>query len=258
MTTLDLDGRSLNYRLGGAEGAPVLLFSNSLGTTLEMWDPQAEAFAASYRILRYDTRGHGGSSLSEQVSIEDLASDVVALLDALEIERVHFCGLSLGGLTGQALALLQPERLLSMTLANTSAYIPTAEMWNSRIAAVREGGVVGISEAVLDRWLTAEAPAELRQRLKVMLSGIDPAGYIAAAEAVRESDFRDRLGTISLPTLVIAAEQDKATPPAMGEALAAGIPNARLHLIQQAGHISNLEQDEIFTGALREHLTQNG
>ena len=255
MAEMDIDGATLRYTLSGPEGAPVVMFSNSLGTTLEMWGPQAETLAERYQVLLYDTRGHGQSSLTPgPYTVPGLGDDALALLDKLSIDQVHFCGLSLGGLTGQAIALKAPERLLSLTLANTSAHIPGPEMWNTRIAKVQEGGMDVIADATMERWFTPTCAPDVVARMKTMLTSIHPEGYIACSCAVRDADFRAQVAAISLKTLVISGEGDAATPPAMGLFLAETIPGARYVEIKSAGHISNLEQVDAFTTALTSHL----
>lgn len=259
MPRANVNGMRLNYKLSGPEDAPVLMFSNSLGTSFGMWDPQVSAFSANWRILQYDTRGHGASEVTEApYTVDLLASDAVALLDHLEIARVHFCGLSLGGLTGQALALQWPERLVSLTLTNTAAHIPPVSLWNERIAAVRARGLEPIVDGVLARWFTAgfakRAP-DAWSRMRTMFCANDPRGYVACCMAVRDSDFRQDLARVRVPTLVIFGEDDQATPPAFAEFLAGAIPGARLIGIEKAAHISNVEQPEIFNGHLRRFLT---
>ncbi|MEM8792577.1 MAG: 3-oxoadipate enol-lactonase [Pseudomonadota bacterium] len=257
MPELEIDGRRLRYEFSGPGDAPVLTFANSLGTTLEMWAPQAAALGDRYRLLRFDARGHGGSDLGDAAPVESFADDVLSLLDHLGIAQTHFCGLSLGGLTGQALAIAAPDRLLSLTLANTAVQIPGDALWNGRIAAVRAGGLESIAEAVLARWLTPDAPPELRTHLEEMLCSIEREGYARACIAVRDADFRDRAPAIAAPTLVISGDGDTATPPEMSETLAGLIPGARHVMLKGAGHISNLEQAAAFTDALRAHLDRH-
>ena len=274
MPRRELDNVSLHYDLRGPADAPVLMFSNSLGTDFAMWAPQVEALSAHWRILRYDTRGHGGSSIGRgqaggdtswvaYCSIERLAQDVVELLDALHIERVHFCGLSLGGLTGQCLALTHPQRLRSLTLANTASHFAPARLWDERIAAVRERGLSSIAENIVARWLChrsinrpGNGDVNRYPDMLSMLCATDERGYVAACAAIRDADYRADLGRIRLPTLVIGGGNDRATPMALSEQMAAAIPGARLVEIADAAHLSNLDQPAAFNAQLREFLHQ--
>ena len=261
MPTASLDDAELTYRLDGPETAPVVMLSNSLGTTLDMWEPQIAALSERFCVLRYDTRGHGRSAGAlASLTVDHLARDALGLLGHLGVERAHICGLSLGGLTGQALALGAPDRIISLTLANTSAHIPSAEMWNKRIESVLAGGMSAISAPVLERWFTAgfrmDNPACFG-RMQDMLNSIPPEGYAAACRAVRDADFRSRVAQIKTPTLVLYAEQDQATPPAMARHLAVEIPSARVVALAPAAHISNVEQPLAFTQALIDHLRRS-
>jgi 3-oxoadipate enol-lactonase len=248
----------LHYRLEGPEAAPVLVLSSSLGTTLGMWDEQAAALGARFRLLRYDHRGHGGSPVPPgPYTIEDLGRDVLALLDRLEIERCSFCGLSLGGMVGMWLASEAPERVERLVLCCTSAALGPPEMWAKRAAAVRAGGMEAVAEAVLERWFTPAFRAERRETIEwaaKMLRNTPPEGYAGCCEAIREMDLRDRLGGIRAPTLVIAGAEDPATPVEHAERIHAAIPDARLAVIPQAAHLANVEQPEAVTREILEHL----
>lgn len=247
----------IHYRIDGRDGAPVLVFSNSLGADLSMWDPQVAALASRFRVLRYDTRGHGESAVpAGPYDIAQLGGDVVALLDRLELPRVHFCGLSMGGAIGQWLALNAPRRLDRLVLANTSAKFGTPELWRARIDAVNAGGVAAIADAVLGRWFTADyaarEPATLA-RMKAMMIATPASGYAACSAAVRDVDHRELLAGVAAPTMVIVGKHDVATPPADGALLAAGIPGAqRVEL--DAAHISNIEAADAFSAALTSFL----
>ncbi len=251
MPYADLNDVRLHYRLDGPEDAPVLMLSNSLGTTLDMWAPQLPVLAQRFRVLRYDSRGHGGSQLTPgPYTINQLAGDAVGLLDALGIGRTHFCGLSLGGMVGQWLGVHAPERIDRLILCNTAARIGPPELWNTRIEAVRQGGMDAITEAVLGRWFTAgflDNPAVAP--LRTMLLAASAEGYMACCAAVRDMDQRDSIARISRPTLVIAGSHDLATPPADGRFLVERIAGAE-YLQLDAGHLSNVEQAERFTAAV--------
>lgn len=253
------DGVRIFYRLDGPDGGPGLLLSNSLGTTFEMWDPQLPALtAAGWRVLRYDARGHGRSDAPPgPYTIERLGRDALALLDSLGIERVAFCGLSMGGMVGMWLGSHASERIQRLILANTSAAIGTPEVWEQRIATVRSQGMAAIMPAVIDRWFTkrfqAQAP-EAVAGIRDMLLATSPAGYAAACAAVRDMDQRATLGAITAPTLVIAGRHDLATPPDHARLIAAGIPGARL-IELDAAHLSNIEAETAFTALLTETLS---
>jgi 3-oxoadipate enol-lactonase/4-carboxymuconolactone decarboxylase len=241
----------LHHRLEGPAGAPVVVLSASLGTTLEMWDDQVAALAGRFRVLRYDHRGHGSSPVPPgPYTVDDLAADALALLDRLRIERVAWCGLSLGGMVGMALALSAPQRIERLVLACTSARLGPPEMWAERAATARTQGMDPLVPAALERWLTPAAPMEASARLDVMLRAMPPEGYAAGCEALAAHDLRGRLGAIQAPTLVIAAADDPATPPAHLEAVAAEIPGARLHVLERGRHLVNVERPDAFNRLL--------
>lgn len=250
MPFVDTGKGRLHYQIDGADDAPVLVLSNSLGTTLDMWLPQLPALTEKYRVLRYDTRGHGQSEVTPgPYSIAQLGGDVIALLDHLKFPRVHFCGLSMGGMTGMWLAINHPARIDRLVLCNTSAAIGVPEMWNARITQVRQGGMNSIIDAVLERWFTADflahAPAQV-ERVRGMLAATSVEGYVANCAAVRDMDQRAELGRIATPTLVIGGRHDKSTPPEHGELIAKSIPGAR-YVELNAAHLSNWEVAQAFT-----------
>lgn len=250
-------GTHLHYRIDGERGAPVVVLSNSLGTTLDMWEPQAAALAAHHCVLRYDTRGHGQSGVPPgPYSIEQLGRDVVALLDHLALERVAFCGLSLGGMTGMWLGVHAPQRLSRLVLANTSAYFGPPDAMNERIAAVTAGGVAAIAGAVLGRWFTpafaAREPARVAA-VRAMLDGTPTAGYVACCVSIRDMDQRADIARIDAPTLVVTGTHDLSTPPSAGRFLAERIPGARYTELP-AAHLSNIEAAPAFTAALSAFL----
>lgn len=257
MPFAELADVKLHYRFDGDESLPVLVLSNSLGTSLDMWQPQIPALTQRFRVLRYDTRGHGQSSVTEgPYSIAQLGGDVIALLDHLGLQRVHFCGLSMGGITGMWLGVHQGDRLDKLILCNTAAYIGPPENWTNRAAAVERDGVASIAAAVVDKWLTpdfAAQQADLVQTLRTMLGATDARGYAANCRAVRDSDLRNDVQRIATPTLVIAGTGDIPTPPADGRYLAETIPGAR-YVELYAAHLSNLQQVEGFNQAVLEFL----
>ena len=261
MAFLKLNDAQLFYQWDGPENAPVVVFSNSLGTTHRMWDPQLDAFTRHFRLLRYDGRGHGQSSATPgPYTIEQLAGDVVQLLDALKLERVYFCGLSMGGMIGMFLGAAHPSRLHKIVLCNTAAKIGTPDVWNARITAVQAGGMKAVAGAVIDRWLTAAYraahPGETAQVLS-MLEGCDPAGYAASCSAVRDADFRQKLGGVHVATQVIAGTHDPATPPADGRALSELIRGAQYTELP-AAHLSNIEAREEFNREVLAFLKSQG
>ena len=257
MPFADTGKGSLHYEIDGADDAPVLVLSNSLGTTLDMWLPQMPALVEQFRVLRYDTRGHGESEVTPgPYTIAQLGGDVLALLDHLKVPRAHFCGLSMGGMTGIWLGIHAPSRVDRLVLCNTSAAIGVPEMWNARIAQVRQGGMQSVIPAVLERWFTPDflshAPAQI-ERVKAMLANSSVEGYAANCAAVRDMDQRADLGRIAAPTLVIGGKHDKSTPPEHGELIAKSIPGAR-YVELNAAHLSNWEVAQAFTQQLQNFL----
>jgi 3-oxoadipate enol-lactonase/4-carboxymuconolactone decarboxylase len=249
MPTIRANGVELFFDLTGPEDAPVVVFSTSVGATVEMWDPQVRAFADRYRVLRYDTRGHGRSQVVEgRASIEDLSDDLAGLLDALNIARAHVVGLSLGGMTGQALALRRPEKLESLVLMATAAYLPPAEAWTQRAEAVRAQGMEAIADTVMGRWFTrafAERAPEVVAVTRKRFVDHKPEGYAICCEAIRDMDLRPAIGAIRTPTLILAGADDPATPVPMMEDIRSRIPNAELIIVPRAAHLLNIERPEI-------------
>ncbi len=250
MAIFDSGKGKLHYQLEGADDAPLLVLSNSLGTTLDMWVPQMPALLEHFRVLRYDTRGHGQSEVTPgPYSIAQLGNDVLALLDHMKAPRAHFCGLSMGGMTGIWLGIHAPDRIDRLVLCNTSAAIGVPEMWNARIAQVRQGGMAVVIDAVLERWFTndflSHAPAQV-DRVRAMLANTPVEGYVATCAAVRDMDQRADLGRIATPTLVIGGKYDKSTPPEHGELIAKSVPGAR-YVELNAAHLSNWEAAQAFT-----------
>ncbi|MCL6607601.1 MAG: 3-oxoadipate enol-lactonase [Geminicoccaceae bacterium] len=259
MPFADAAGIRLHYDLVGPESAPVVMLVNSLGADLGMWDRQLPALVGRYRVLRWDMRGHGRSEVTPgPYRLDRLALDALALLDTLGLDRVHLCGLSLGGAVGQWIAIHHPERLRSLVLCATACSFGPATAWDERIAAVARGGVAAIADAVLERWLTADfrarRPSEAA-RLRAMLCATPAEGYAAAAAAVRDTDLCAEVHKIAVPTLLIAGSADPATPPARLEELRARIPRAEL-VVLEAAHIVNVEAAEAFDHALLAFLDE--
>ncbi len=254
MPEIQANGITIHYQLSGPADAPVVLLSNSLGTRLEMWDPQLPALAQRYRVLRYDSRGHGRSAAPQgPYSIEMLAADALGLLDALGIGRVHFCGLSKGGMVGQMLGAKHGDRLKSLTLASTACHVAPKELWDQRIEAVRQGGMAAVADGVVERWFTAAFRAEptiVVERVRQMVLETPPEGYAACCAAIREMDLREAIRGIRLPTLIIVGDKDPATPPEKAEEIHERIPGAHLEVIPDAAHLVNIEQDVAFDATL--------
>jgi 3-oxoadipate enol-lactonase len=250
------DGR-LQYEITGTPDAPVLVFSNSLGATLSMWDSQAPVFQKQFRVLRYDTRGHGQSTVTPgPYTIEQLGRDVLALLDELELDRANFCGLSMGGQTGMWLALNAAARLDTLILCNTAAKIGTPELWNTRIETVRKGGMKSISTAVMERWFSSDFrrnSPDLVAAIKQLFERTSPEGYAANCAAIRDFDARETIAAIPIPTLVISGAHDAATTPADGRYLAHQIGGAR-YVELNAAHLSNIEAPDRFNAELNAFL----
>jgi 3-oxoadipate enol-lactonase len=231
---------------------------SSLGTSMDMWDSQL-ALAERLRIVRFDHRGHGRSPVPRgPYEIADLGRDVIELMDALEIERASYCGLSIGGMVGIWLGANAPERIERLVLICTSAHLPPAEGWAERAAKVRAAGTVGVvADAVVARWLTpayAEEHPELVAELRAMLVATDPEGYASACGAIERMDLRDQLGRIAAPTLVISGSGDEATPPEHQELIAASIPGGRLETVDPAAHLAAVERPARVNELIANHL----
>jgi 3-oxoadipate enol-lactonase len=250
----------LDYTLQGPAGKPVLVLSNSLGTNRHMWDSQVAAFTEHFQVLRYDTRGHGQSLVSAGTySIEQLGGDVLALLDALQLDKVHFCGLSMGGLIGQWLGINAGERLHKLVICNTAAKIGTQDVWNPRIEMVLgqgEQAMVALRDASIARWFTpafAEANPSETRRVTDMLAATSPQGYAANCAAVRDADFREQLGAIKVPLLVIAGTEDAVTTPADARFIQSQVAGAE-YAEFAAAHLSNVEVGAPFGDRVIEFL----
>lgn len=259
MPMIDADGCLLNVAVEGPDGGPTIMLSNSLGATMQMWEPQMAALTRLFRVVRYDRRGHGRSGVPPgPYSMERFGKDVLAILDDLNIDKVHWCGLSMGGMVGQWLGANAPERIDRLILANTACYYPDPTNWLNRIKAVRENGLAAIADTVIAAWLTAdfrEREPQIAARMKAMLIASPVEGYIACCEALSTLDQRDLLPRITAKTLVIAGRHDTSTPVEAGEFIRSRIPGAGMTLLD-AAHISNVEQPHNFTEAVVGFLTQ--
>jgi 3-oxoadipate enol-lactonase len=246
-------GAAIHYDVSGNANGPWLVMSNSLGTDLGFWDAQARAFGPHFRVLRYDTRGHGGSDSPDgDYSFDQLGADVLAVMDDAGIERARFCGLSMGGVTGMWLGIHAPGRVERLVLCNTGARIGAADIWQQRIDAVRTGGMEAVVEGVVDRWFTrrfqAADPAEV-ERIRAMILRTPAAGYAGCCAALRDVDLREPTKGIDLPTLVVAGAHDPATPPALAEEIHASIKGSKLVRLD-AAHLSNIEAEAAFNDAV--------
>jgi 3-oxoadipate enol-lactonase len=252
---------AVSYTVDGAADAPVVVLSNSLGATRAMWDPQVPALAERFRVVTYDTRGHGESPTpAGPYRLDDLVDDLGALLDEVGAERAHVVGLSLGGMTAMRLAAREPDRVHRLAVMCTSAK-PDPTPFLDRAAAVRSGGTAPLAPAVVGRWLTPAFAADhpdLVARLEAMIATADDEGYAACCEVVASVDLRADLGRITAATLVISGWEDQALPPAHQQAIVDGIPDAELVTVSPGAHLANLEQPLQVTGALLGHLDTAG
>lgn len=261
MPFLKINDTRLFYRLEGREGLPVLVLSHSLGCDHGMWEPQMLDLVQHFQVLRYDTRGHGASDVPPgDYTMEQLGRDVLGLADALNFRKFSLCGLSMGGAVGQWLAIHAPERLQNLVLANTAARFGTAETWEARMSAIRQGGINAIVDAVMQRFF---APEMFEQNdphvpaIRSVLLGTDPNGYLRCCAALRDLDHRPLLSKIKTPTLVIGGDRDPSTPWAeTGEILAREIAGAR-SVVLPAAHLSNLARPHSFTTAVLEFVQPN-
>ena len=251
------DGCRLAYRFDGTGDNPVLLLSNSIGTDLTMWDSQIEALSKHFRVLRYDSRGHGSSDVPVgPYSMDRLGRDAIELLDALNIARAHFLGLSLGGMVGQWLGIHAPERINRLILANTSAYLGSADQWEERIASVLKADPQETADLFLRNWFPPrllEAGGPMVAKIHAVLLTTDPQGFAGSYAAVGDMDMRPTIARISAPTLVIAGQYDTVTLPSHSELIAATVPGAKLVTLPVV-HLSNLEAPDAFMTAVLEFL----
>jgi 3-oxoadipate enol-lactonase len=248
MAFVKIDKAVHHYVVEGDRKKPALVFSNSLGSDLCIWDAVASRLVSNFYLIRYDQRGHGLSDFTEPpYSIDDLARDLVGLLDALEINQAVVCGISVGGLIAQCLALSHPRRVRALVLCDTGARIGSTESWEQRIATVQGGGLQPLEAPSMERWFTQtfreRSPADVRGYSNMLLR-TTVAGYLGACCALRDADFTQDAIRISQPTLVLCGEQDVATPPELGKELARLIPRSQFALIQQAAHLICIEQPD--------------
>ena len=257
--TVDSSGCTISYVSDGPPNAPALLLSNSIGTTRDLWTRQLEAFSSVYRVIRYDTRGHGDSDVPEgEYSLDQLGRDVLAILDAEGIASAHVCGLSLGGITAQWLAVHAPHRIAGLVLCNTAARLGSVESWTERIALVQNAGMSAVAERAVSIWFSPafrDRDRDTVHSYRAMLQSCEPLGYAGCCAALRDADLRDAITTIRCPTLVVGGRSDKATSLEAAEFLRDQVPGATLVALD-AGHLSNVESAAEFTATVMDFLGQ--
>ena len=258
MARMQVGTGEFNVLVDGPDDAPAVLMSNSLGTTLHMWDDQAEALKTRFRVIRYDSRGHGGSVADEgPYSIEQLGRDALAILDALKVSKAHYVGLSMGGMVGMWLLSNAPERIGRAVLANTGAHMGSPDLWNTRIRAAKTEGLAGLTASTMDRWFTRdfqENSPQAVERIAQMFRATPPEGYAGCCAAIRDMDQRESIRGIANPVLVIVGKSDPATTPTMGGLIADHIKGAGI-LPLDAAHLSNIEASNAFNRALLSFLS---
>ena len=257
---ISANGITMTYALDGPSDGPVVMFSATMMCTHTIWDKQVAALVPEYRVLRYDTRGHGGSEATTgPYTLDLLADDAVALLKALNIDAAHFVGLSLGGFIGQALACRHPGAVASLVLCDTACQMPPESMWDDRIEAVRREGVGSFPELMVKRWFTdayRDANPHEMDPIKKMIGAMSIDGMIGCCHAVKNMNNAPILKNIKSPTLIIVGEHDISTPLAAAEVLHSGIKGSELRIIEGAAHVTNFEQPERFNAALLEFLNR--
>jgi 3-oxoadipate enol-lactonase len=257
------NGIEINYEIHGREGAPWLVLSHSLACSVRMWDPQIEALKDKYRVLAYDTRGHGASEAPKGAyTLELLADDLFFLLKELKITEAHYCGLSMGGMIGQTFALKYPGVLKTLTLADTTSRYPAeaAPLWAERIKTAESKGMEALAQATVERWFTEpfrRNRPEIVSEVRKLIVATPVAGYAGCCNAIPKINATARLKEIKCPILVIVGADDPATPVAMAKEIQDNAPGSRLVVLPQAAHLANLEQPAGFTRALQDFLSSN-
>ena len=261
---LSLDGRKIYFDLAGPQNAPTVCFTHSLNSDGGMWVEQmVPLLAAGYRVLRLDMRGHGGSAPVEgDYTMDQLAGDVKGALDVLDISKVHYIGLSIGGMIGQGFALANPGYLASLCLCDTQPSTPpgSAGTWEERKAVVRKSGLAALADATMTRWFTDEfkqVNAARWREIRDTISGTTPAGSAGCMSAIQNFDYLDRLSTLKMPTLVICGDEDEGTPPDHNKLIASKIPGGRYEGIAKARHLPNVERPEQFNRIMMQWLGLN-
>jgi 3-oxoadipate enol-lactonase len=254
------NGITMHYEMDGPESAPVVTLSHSLATDLSMWDPQVSVLKSGYRVLRYDTRGHGGTDAPEgPYTLEQLAEDVRALLQALRIPKTHFMGISMGGMIGQVLALKNPGMLQSLIFCDTSSRIPEEALpiWEERIGLAQKQGMDALVESTMERWFTASfrrKPLPALDKIRGMIRTTPVKGYVGCSRAIMRLNLTERLREITLPSFIIVGEEDPGTPVAASQVIHEQIKGSELVILKSAAHLSNIEQQDAFNTAVMAFL----
>jgi 3-oxoadipate enol-lactonase len=254
---IDAGGFTVSYDVSGRATAPSMLLSHALGTTADLWSPQMAAFTKAFRVIRYDTRGHGRSGVPPgSYTIDQLGRDALAVLDAAGVDRAHICGLSLGGLTAMWLGIHAPHRIVSLILSSTAPRIGTTEGWNDRIQQVRTVGLGAVADATMQRWFTEtfrQRHPDIVSRHRAMVASCHPDGYVGCCAAIRDADLREAIRGIDAPALVIAGTSDPVTTPDHGREMRAGIARSRMVTLE-AAHLSNVERADEFNATVLDFL----
>ena len=264
MPFAEVNNTTLNYRFDGPAQGPVIMLSNALASDLNMWEFQIPALVrAGYRVLRYDSRGHGHSAVTKgPYSMALLAADAVGLMDALGLEKIHFCGLSKGGMIGQMLGTRYGDRLISLTLSSTAAYMAPKESWDERIATVRKHGMTVVAAATINRWFTRDGQIRLAsavEKIRRIILNTPVEGFCACCAAIRDMDQRETIRAVSTRTFVMVGEHDPGTPVSAAKLIHQGIASSVLKIIPDAAHFVHMEQSSMFNKALLEFIdTQDG
>jgi 3-oxoadipate enol-lactonase len=258
-----INGIDINYRLDGhSTSGPVVMFSNSLASNLTMWDLQVEPLEMEgFRVLRYDSRGHGQSSAPEgPYTIDLLADDAAALIDHLGVGPVHFCGLSKGGMVAMNMGVRHPEKVRTLTIADSAAHMAPKDTWDDRVRMVTAGGMASVVDGTIDRWITTHGQQRMEdqvEKVRNMILNTPVTGFVACCRAIQAMDQRETIKAIDKPTLVVVGDKDPSTTPAHAKEIADAVPGAELEIIADAAHLANIEQPVAFTDALLKFLLAN-
>ncbi|MGB7181149.1 MAG: 3-oxoadipate enol-lactonase [Burkholderiaceae bacterium] len=258
--TVNANGINLNVKIDGAADAPWIVLSNSLGSNLAMWDDQIPFLTKKYRVLRYDTRGHGASSTPPGAySFADLTGDVIALMDHFKIDKAPYMGLSMGGMTGMGLAIAYPQRFTGIICCDARGDAPDGfkQSWDDRAAVIRDQGMAALVDPTMERWLTAQCRAERpddAKRLAAMVASTDPNGYIGCAMALKTLDFLKDMGGVTVPMLYVGGETDSGAMPDVMQAMADATPGSRYAMVANAAHIANVDNPAGFNAAIAQFL----
>lgn len=262
MNVTRANGVQLHYSVEGPADKPVIVFSNSLGTDLRVWDRLVDRLQGRFCMVRYDKRGHGLSEVTPApYAMDDHVNDLIGLLDHLKLDKVVVCGLSVGGMIAQGLAARQPERMRAMILMDTAAKIGTPEMWNERMAAIEKGGIEVLADPIMERWLSARFRAEKPEETLVwrnMLTRTPRDGYLGTSAAIRDADLTESTSKIAMPVLGIGGSEDGSTPPDLVRGTIDSIAGGRFELVEGAGHLPCVEDPDKVAGLIADFLGENG